>query len=58
MNDGTCWGGGTPHPAEGYLVAPDGERVPGFDCRKHAEAAIKEYADRFGEHWTFVESKK
>lgn len=43
------------HPAEGWLHAPSGDRVPGPGmCRKHAEVVIAEYATKLGESWTFV----
>lgn len=52
----TCWSGDRPHPADGYLVDDDGKRVPGFDCREHGEACVKEYREKLGQEWQFVET--
>ena len=42
-------------PATVWLVAPDGEWNPGgHECRPHAEAVTREYAEKLGEPWTFV----
>ena len=39
--------------ADGIMVAPDGEFVPGgFSCTEHAALTIAEYAAKLGEHWT------
>lgn len=42
----------TGHAAEGYIVAPDGDRI-GSMCRRHANKVIDEYAAKLGEAWTF-----
>ena len=45
-------------PAEGYLTAPDGQRIPGPGmCQAHAAACIAEYADKLREVWTFVHKR-
>ena len=43
----------TDHRAEGYICAPDGDRIPGAMCRKDAEVVIAEYSAKLGEAWTF-----
>ena len=40
------------HPAEGWICAPDGRRISPM-CRAQAEEAIREYAEKLGETWTF-----
>lgn len=45
---------GRPHPADGYMIAPDGERVGGEVCREHGEAMVAEYMEKLGETWRFV----
>jgi hypothetical protein len=41
------------HDATVYLIAPDGERIPGGgSCAFHAERVITEYREKLGEEWT------
>lgn len=42
----------TTHPAEGYIVAPDGDRI-GVMCQREAQEVIAEYAEKLGQAWTF-----
>ena len=39
--------------AEGWLIAPDGDPIPGVSCKKCADLCIGEYRDKLKERWTF-----
>jgi hypothetical protein len=42
-------------PADVWLVAPDGHKVPGcWYCQKHANVIIAEYNMKLGELWSTV----
>ena len=42
-----------PYRAVGWLVAPDGGRVPGgVYCQMHLDRDIEEYQTKLGETWT------
>ena len=43
----------TNHAAEGYIVAPDGDRIGSGMCDAHAREVIDEYSEKLGEAWTF-----
>lgn len=40
------------HKAEGWLCSPEGCSIVAM-CRRHAEAAIKEYLAKLKEIWAF-----
>jgi hypothetical protein len=42
----------TNHPADGWLVSPEGRRIVAT-CRRYAETVIAEYHAKLGEQWTF-----
>lgn len=44
------------HPADGWTCAPGGRRIVA-QCRAHAEAVIREYAEKLGEVWTFASTE-
>lgn len=43
---------GYDHPAEGWLVSPEGRRVRPL-CSKHADQLIRDLAGVFCGHWWF-----
>ncbi len=40
-------------PAEGKMVSPDGQDVPGcYYCKQHADIIMAEYKEKLRQEWT------